>query len=88
MSVHVEMQPTPNPNSVKFVVDRPVVEQGSKSYMSPQEAEVSPLAKAIFDLGGVTSVFMLGNFISVNKESGADWTELAPRVVEAIQENL
>lgn len=88
MSVDVQFQPTPNPNSLKFMVNRTVVESGSESYMDAEAAKKSPLATALFELEGVASVFMLGNFITVNKQADAAWEDLAPAISEIIAEQL
>lgn len=88
MSVDVQFQPTPNPNSLKFSVNRTVVESGSESYMDAEAANESPLAKAIFQVQGVASVFMLGNFVTVNKQADAAWEDLAPAIGEIIAEQL
>lgn len=88
MSVDVQIQPTPNPNSLKFMVNRTVVESGSESYMDAEAAQNSPLASALFQLEGVASVFMLGNFITVNKKAEAAWDDLAPAISEVIVNHL
>lgn len=84
----VNYQPTPNPNSMKFVLDRTVVDSGSESYMNAEAAKKSPLASALFALEGVTAVFMLGNFVTVTKAPDADWGALVPRVTEVIESHF
>lgn len=85
---NVMVQPTPNPNSMKFMLDRPVVATGSESYMNAEAAEKSPLASALFKLDGVASIFMLGNFITVNKAGDAAWEDLVPRIEQVITQEL
>ena len=46
--------------------------------------QVSPLAKAIFKLDGVTSVFLGNNFLSVSIDSESDWLVLKPQIFGAI----
>lgn len=87
-NVSVDVQPTPNPNALKFTLSVKVLEQGSKSYTSKEAAAESPLAQHIFELGGVTSVFMLGNFVTVNKEPSASWSDLVPQIVEILEAEL
>jgi len=78
---------TPNPNSVKWVVSRPVAEGvASVHFEEPPEAAVSPLAAAIFAVEGVSAVFLGPSFITVSKTDAAEWTELAPPIVAAIKE--
>ena len=82
--LEVFAEPTPNPNSMKFTLDRRVAEQG-QSFNSPGEAEQSPLARRLFAIRGVRSIFLLNNFISVSRDPAADWGELAPKVEAAIR---
>lgn len=86
--VKVQVEPTPNPNSAKFVLDREVPGGQMKSYMKSEDAAGDPLGEALFALEGVESVFMMANFITVNKAASADWADLVPPVVETIQTNL
>lgn len=86
--VEVRYQPTPNPNSVKFMVNRQVVESGNESYMDKEAAQSSPLAKALFDIDGVASVFMLGNFITVSKSPEASWDDLVGPIENVIQSHF
>ncbi len=82
--VEVFAEPTPNPNSMKFTLDRRVAERG-QSFNSSGEAERSPLARRLFEIRGVRSVFLLNNFISVSRDPAADWGELVPEVEAAIR---
>lgn len=84
-SVNVTVQPTPNPNSMKFTLDRKVIDSGSKTFASPQAAEGSPLARAIFAVDGVSSVFLLNDFITVTKKTDTEWEKIGPEVLQAIQ---
>lgn len=86
--VLVDPQPTPNPNAMKFNVNVTVVDGGSKSYSSKEAAAESPIANRIFALEGVTGLFMLGNFITVNKTDAASWNDLVPSIAEIIEEEL
>lgn len=85
---NVTYQPTPNPNSVKFILDRPVVASGSESYMSAEAAEKSPVASALFALDGVVSVFMLGNFITVTKSPDAAWESLVGQIEQVLESHF
>ena len=87
-TVDIQIEPTPNPNAVKFTLDRAVTERRSQTYRDAQAAEASPLAKKLFEVPGVASLFFLGNFITVTCGPGADWSEIAPRVEERIREHF
>jgi NFU1 iron-sulfur cluster scaffold homolog, mitochondrial len=85
----VEFQPTPNPNAGKFVVSQQVAPIGtSRSYYDAHEAREDPVARAVMGLGGIRSIFMVDDFITVTKTPAARWEELIPRVEEAIREHL
>nr|PZN90953.1 MAG: hypothetical protein DIU52_05720 [bacterium] len=84
----VRFQPTPNPNAGKFATDRTVVQSGSRSYFSAEQAAGDPVAEALFAIPGVASVFMVADFITVTKTPQARWEDLAPRVEQVIRETL
>lgn len=88
MSVRVTVEPTPNPNSVKFTLDRQVTEGRGLTFRSPEEAGEHPLARALLEVEGVQMVFLLNNFITVTRQPGADWSALVPRCREAIEQHF
>jgi Fe-S cluster biogenesis protein NfuA len=77
----IETEPTPNPATLKFLPGRTVMEAGTRDFATPEEAEASPLADALFGLGDVTGVFFGRDFISVTAAPGVDWIELKPDVL-------
>jgi hypothetical protein len=87
--VEIRSQPTPNPNAMKFTVDRTVVEgRASRSFHSAAHAAGDPLASALFGVAGVAALFMVEDFITVTKQPDAAWQELAPQVEAAIRTAL
>src|SRR3546814_11953198 len=75
----IETERTPNPATLKFLPGREVLGSGTREFTSPEDAEASPLASALFSLGDVTGVFYGRDFISVTTDEGsADWQELKP----------
>jgi hypothetical protein len=74
-----EIQPTPNPNAAKFVLDRAVAEQPT-SFFNAAAAKGHPLAEALFAIPGVSSLLLLGDFITVNKSPDVGWDKITPRV--------
>lgn len=86
---NISFNRTPNPNAGKFVAGRPVVEgTASKSFYSAGQAAGTPVAEALFGLDGVVSLFMVEDFITVTKAADAEWSELAPKVIETIAATL
>ncbi|MCB2084444.1 MAG: NifU N-terminal domain-containing protein, partial [Sphingomonadaceae bacterium] len=80
----IETETTPNPAALKFLPGRQVMPSGTREFSSPEEAEASPLAQALFDLGEVVNVFFGGDFVSVTAAPGAGWTDLKPQVVSIL----
>lgn len=73
-----DIQETPNPNAVKFILKEPVTNGVARQFDSADKAQDDPLAKALFDTENVVSVFYMDNMITVEKVDGTDWDELLP----------
>lgn len=86
--LRVQVSATPNPNAMKFTLDRPLMASGSKSYSSRFEALDDSLAGALFAVPGVQSLFIMSDFITVTKDPGAAWEELVPALTSAIRDQL
>jgi len=82
----ISITPTPNPDALKFTVDREIVAEGSKSFMSPALAEDDILAKNLFTLDGVVSVFYMANFITINKTPEFEWDTLEDSIILTIKQ--
>jgi Fe-S cluster biogenesis protein NfuA len=84
----IETETTPNPATLKFLPGRKVMDMGTRDFASPEEAEASPLAEAIFGLGDVTGVFFGHNFISVTAGPGSDWSALRTEVLSVLLDHF
>ena len=84
----IETETTPNPSSLKFLPGQTVMGSGTREFATPEAAEASPLAQAIFDLGDVTNVFFGGDFITVTVAPGVSWTDLKPQVVAILLDHF
>lgn len=73
-----DIEETPNPNAVKFILREPVSNGVARQYGSSELAQSDPLAKSLFDVGHVVSVFYMDNMITVEKDEESDWDELLP----------
>ena len=74
-----EIQPTPNPNAAKFVLDRPIAQQ-STSFFNAAAAVDHPVASKLFEVPGVSSVLLLGDFVTINKSPDAKSDQITARV--------
>jgi len=86
--VEVTPEGTPNPNAVKFTLDRPATDKRNETFREGSDPDASPLGARIFQLDGVTNVFITSNFVSVNKTDDVTWDELLPLVTEIIQDHF
>ena len=80
-----DIEETPNPNAVKFILREPVTNGVARQYGSAAEGANDPLAKSLFDVGQVVSVFYMDRMITVEKEEDADWDDLLPALAVPIR---
>ncbi len=80
-----DIQETPNPNAVKFILKEPVSHGTSHSFKSAEAGERDALAKSIFDVGEVVSVFYMDKMITVEKTDDAEWDEILPDLAVPIR---
>ncbi len=84
----ITAQVTPNPNTLKFMVDSVILESGTIDFTNADQTKTSPLPAALFELEGVQGVMLGTNFISVTKGVHIDWTTLAEPVTSTIRRVL
>src|SRR6185503_17241054 len=80
-----DIQETPNPNAVKFILREPVTSGVARQFASVDQGQADSLAKSLFDIGSVVSVFYMDNMVTVEKEDAADWDELLPALAVPIR---
>jgi NFU1 iron-sulfur cluster scaffold homolog, mitochondrial len=76
----LSIQPTPNPNAYKFIVDQPLLKAGSRHYNNVEEAKGDALAEALFAVAGVDTLYFAENFVTVSTAADADWRALHAQV--------
>jgi Fe-S cluster biogenesis protein NfuA len=87
-TMYIETETTPNPTTLKFLPGRQVMSAGTREFTTPENAEASPLAQTLFDLGDVTGVFFGQNFVSVTAAPGVEWASLKPQVVSVLLDHF
>src|SRR6266496_6190406 len=80
-----DIEETPNPNAVKFILREPVSNGVARSYGSEDQATEDPLAQSLFDIGHVVSVFYMDRMITVEKDDEGDWDDLLPALAVPIR---
>jgi len=81
----IQIQPTPNPNALKFILEQNVRGEGKTSFKNPNQAKDVPLAAALFDLRGVDQIHFFQNVITVSKFTFEPWDNLEPSIVTSIE---
>jgi hypothetical protein len=77
---------TPNPDAMKYTLDRRFDEMFTVA--SAEDAASNPFAAAVFAAGGVASVFGTADFITITRTPGADWDDIESAVRAAAAEHL
>jgi Fe-S cluster biogenesis protein NfuA len=78
--VMIYTETTPNPNTLKFVVNRPLLPNDFVEIQNVEEAENAPIAIELFKIKHVVAIYMSNNFISITKDDNIEWFELMPEV--------
>lgn len=82
----IETQVTPDSDVLNFFPAEKVMRTGTAEFIDAKSLRKSPLAEALFDLGGIKSVFLTADMISITKESDKSWEELKPQVLAEIMD--
>ncbi|XP_053678388.1 NFU1 iron-sulfur cluster scaffold homolog, mitochondrial-like isoform X1 [Anopheles nili] len=83
----IQTQDTPNPDSLKFLPGVAVLEKGqTMDFPSVSTAQCSPLAKLLFRIEGVRSVFFGSDFVTISKQEDAEWRIIKPEVFAVIMD--
>jgi len=85
--VNIYTEANPNPNSLKFVLNDMIVDEGHDYDFANEESAInSPLAQKLFGFPGVERVFIMNNFVTITKRADLEWPEIAPAIKQYIKE--
>ncbi len=84
MEILIKIQSTPNPNALKFIVNKVVKTEGNATYKTAEECHASPLARHIFTVPHVSEVYLFDNCITVSQDGNVDWSEIEDQIKNAI----
>ena len=84
----IQTESTPNPATLKFLPGQDVLGLGTADFPNADAAATSPLAQRLFQVTGVTGVFLGSDFITVTKADDAEWQHLKPEILGAIMEHF
>lgn len=84
----IRTEQTPNPTTRKFLPGQSVMDSGTRDFPDSESAQISPLARALFDSGLVEGVFYGRDFISVTAAPAVSWSDLEPLVLETLLDHF
>lgn len=83
--VTVTLEFTPNPNTLKFVVNRKFLDKGAANFPQASTASGSPFAEKLFQIQGIAGVMIGTNFVTITKAPEGDWDVIADQVPKTVE---
>lgn len=88
-TMFIQTESTPNPDSLKFMPGVAVMSSNAtRNFASPLESFSSPLARKLFGIDGVLSVFFGSDFITVTKKPATNWSLLKPGIFATVMDHF
>lgn len=84
MTINVYTEQTPNPATMKFMVNKLLI-NGSEDFATKESAAISPFASELFKFNFVNGVFFASNFVTITKTEDADWSDIEPILKEFVK---
>ena len=83
----IQIESTPNPNSLKFLSDRVISAIGTEEFQKNKSTNLTnPFVKELLEFEGIELVLLSKNFLSVKKTDEVSWNELKPMVISHIND--
>lgn len=80
----IKIEETSDRNIRNFYPQQTISDQTVFEFSDAKSLRRSPLAEAIFDIGGVESIIIATDMVSVTKKNEADWDDLSPQIMAEI----
>ena len=84
----IRVQPTPNPDAFQFIFYGKVIGDGTKTFDSPEDAVNDVLAKTLFGIFGIQSIYVKENFVTITKSNTVGWHTLMEKTGHTLEEHL
>jgi Fe-S cluster biogenesis protein NfuA len=84
----IQTEATPNPATLKFLPGCDVMQANTANFPDRESAARSPLAERLFEIDGVTGVFLGADFVTVTKADDREWYLLKPAILGAVMEHF
>lgn len=86
--IKIHTEGTPNPNALKFVLDRVIMERGTANFPDKKSGSASPLAQKLFELSSVQEVFFGRDFITISKTPDSAWDNIYDSLLKVINNHF
>ena len=88
-AVYVSLEFTPNPNTLKYSVNRKLIEKGAANFVSLEAAKArSPLAAKLLQVDGISGVMLGKDFVTITKSEEGDWDHVHKTASDTIEKHL
>jgi len=88
-NINIYIESSPNPNSLKFIVNFILVPEGETYYFTgPKDANKAPLARKLFNFKYIERVFYMNNFITITKFKNFKWNDIKDKIKNFIKSYL
>ena len=88
-AVYVSLEFTPNPNTLKYSVNRKLVEKGAANFRKLADAQArSPLAVKLLSIAGISGVMLGKDFVTITKSEDGDWDTVHRAASDTIEKHL
>ena len=84
----IQINETPNPQTLKFVVDRKIVNKGSYTFEKSANITNAPIVTEIFHIEGIDRVFLTEDFFAITKSEECGWDMLKHDVLAVLNDYL
>ena len=83
----IQIETTPNPDSIKFLSEKTLSTIGTEEFKKDKESEINiPFVKELLNFKGVELILLAENFLSVKKNKDVSWNELKPMVISHLND--
>ena len=83
----IRTEPTPNPDSLKFLSEKTISDAGTEEFQKKDLSKIkNEFVKNILNLKGVELILLSNNFLSVKKTKEISWDVLKPTVISHIND--
>jgi Fe-S cluster biogenesis protein NfuA len=88
-AVYVSLEFTPNPNTLKYSVNRKLLDKGAANFTKQADADLrSPLASKLLSIEGISGVMIGKDFVTITKMEDGDWDHVHKSASETIEKHL